>query len=439
MHRLHVTLLSLGLLLFTSSACADLNKETLKQLVETGKSGEAYALASKYLEQWEGDPFFDLYYGIAAVDAGHPDEGIFSLRRVVMLQPNNLRARLELGRAYFIRGEDVRAKEEFDRVLAADPPKEVVKNIQPFIAAIKARSYRYKRVIDAYIELGMGSDSNINSAPSDDSLSFTNFTLKLSSDAQKKSDTFSQLSLGGSLEEPLFINTRLFAQFDGKLRSYVTESSYDNATLTAQTGIAWDTDTNHLKWGVMAQNYRLDYQDYRNLVGSFLSWGINVTAATRLGLSGSYSQLFYETQPFHDSQLTTYSVNAVHAIDSRGKTLLFASAFYGKEEALRNLQAARRVTDRNFYGTKVGVQHNSSKLLTVTGSLTGQTARYDNKDILFNERREELYMVASLSAQYAISDSWSIKGDTSYARNESSIDLYDYNRWQALLSIRYDY
>lgn len=47
--------------------------------------------------------------------------------------------RLELARLYFLQGRDALAREHFERVLASDPPPQVVANINRFLAAIKAR------------------------------------------------------------------------------------------------------------------------------------------------------------------------------------------------------------------------------------------------------------------------------------------------------------
>ncbi len=117
----------------------------IAQLNAEGRSAEAYNLAIQQLAQLEGEPAFDLHYGVAAVDTGRASEGAFALERVLMNQPTNDYARLELGRAYFALEEDDRAEREFNQVLASNPPQEVVQNVQPYLRAIDNRRSSVKQ------------------------------------------------------------------------------------------------------------------------------------------------------------------------------------------------------------------------------------------------------------------------------------------------------
>lgn len=147
--------------------------EELRQLVERGQAKEAYARGRRYPDQL-GNPAFDFYYGVAAIDAGHPGEGTLALERYVITYPNNLNARLELARGYFMMGEDARAREEFDGVLKANPPASVRANVARFEEAIKARENRYRTRFTGYAEAGYGYDSNVNGG-----VSSGNITLPL--------------------------------------------------------------------------------------------------------------------------------------------------------------------------------------------------------------------------------------------------------------------
>ncbi|HEX2565736.1 MAG TPA: tetratricopeptide repeat protein, partial [Burkholderiales bacterium] len=101
--------------------------DDVKALVDQGKAADAYALGRQHPEEL-GNPAFDFYYGVAAVDSGHAGEGVLALERYVANFPDNQAARLELGRAYFVLGDDVRAREEFDNVQKTNPPANVQAN-----------------------------------------------------------------------------------------------------------------------------------------------------------------------------------------------------------------------------------------------------------------------------------------------------------------------
>src|SRR3954470_19677192 len=131
--------LALGLPLAAAAAPAD----EIKALSEQGKAAEAYALGKKYPEEL-GNPAFDFFYGVAAIDAGHAGEGVLALERYIANFPDNQAARLELARGYYVLGDDARAREEFDTVLKTNPPVTVQANVQRFMDAIRARESRYQ-------------------------------------------------------------------------------------------------------------------------------------------------------------------------------------------------------------------------------------------------------------------------------------------------------
>jgi len=135
-------------------AWAALDISPIVKLYATGRAREAYDLARRHLTEGEGDPLFDYYHGLAAIDSGHISAGVFALERVLIANPRDDRARLELARGYFLLEEDLRARREFQAVL--EPPPGVVATIQRHLDAIRLRERRYKTSAAAYLEVGAG-------------------------------------------------------------------------------------------------------------------------------------------------------------------------------------------------------------------------------------------------------------------------------------------
>src|ERR1051325_7895595 len=90
--------------------------DDLRTLVESGRSDEAYATFCTDPDISTRPAGYDLWCGVAAVDLGRPGEGVLSLERHVLQFPDDVRARLELARAYFYAGDNVRSREEFEAV-----------------------------------------------------------------------------------------------------------------------------------------------------------------------------------------------------------------------------------------------------------------------------------------------------------------------------------
>ena len=154
---------ALLLLAFAGNAVASVDINRLKSLINTGQAEQAYSYAASEVSRYEGDPVFDYYYGIAAIDSGHASEGVFALERVLLTEPNNHAARLELARGYYILEEYARSRQEFNTVLEVSPPEEVRDRIYAYLDAIRLQEGRYATTSTTYFEFGVGTDTNVNS------------------------------------------------------------------------------------------------------------------------------------------------------------------------------------------------------------------------------------------------------------------------------------
>lgn len=116
--------------------------DQLENLVQQGRWDEAWEAVQALRMEEEGEPRFDLLYGIVLLARGEPDAAIFPLERTVLMAPANLRARLELGRAYFEVGRWDDARAQFQRVQSSNPPPNVQANVDRFLAAIEREEDR---------------------------------------------------------------------------------------------------------------------------------------------------------------------------------------------------------------------------------------------------------------------------------------------------------
>ncbi|MCK4706246.1 MAG: calcium-binding protein, partial [Gammaproteobacteria bacterium] len=178
---------------YSNNALAEIDINRLKQLFDSGNSQQAYDYAMTELLTSEGDPVFDYYYGASAIDVGQSNEGIYALERVLVSQPNNHAARLELARGYFTLQEYDRARAEFKLVLSINPPDGVREKIYAYLDTIRLQESRYQSTSTAYIELGYGTDSNINSGPDNPTIIFLGQTGQLDPSALEQKDKFSTL------------------------------------------------------------------------------------------------------------------------------------------------------------------------------------------------------------------------------------------------------
>lgn len=129
---------ALLLALLSANALAGVT-EDIKGLLEQNRYSEAFQLGQKNADLF-GEPAFDFFYGIAAIESGRPGEGVLALERYVLSYPDNRNARFNLARGYYVLGEDQRARDEFEALLNTDVSDEQRINIERYLDALRARS-----------------------------------------------------------------------------------------------------------------------------------------------------------------------------------------------------------------------------------------------------------------------------------------------------------
>ena len=87
------------------------------------------------------------------------DEAIAAFRAMLVRRPALVRVRLELARAFFLKGEDKLATRHFEQVLAGKPPAAVALNVNRFLNIMRTRKRWSLRVGAAFLP-----DSNIGAA-----------------------------------------------------------------------------------------------------------------------------------------------------------------------------------------------------------------------------------------------------------------------------------
>ena len=168
------------------------------------------------------------------------DEAIAALRDILVDRPRLVRVRLELARAFFLKGEDELSQEHFERVLAGKLPKPVVFNIRRFLTEIRAR-----RRWSGHFGFSIAPDSNINSA-SDDKviwLRLGHFLLPFQRDpkAGAKSGVGVVMWGGWEYQYPIDNGTRLRAGFDLSRREY-SGGKFDQTYVGVHAGPRWRLD-----------------------------------------------------------------------------------------------------------------------------------------------------------------------------------------------------
>ena len=285
-------------------------------LMDAGRFMEAVAILGPLVQRQvvHADTLF--LYGLAATGAarqpGVPDDtrdalldqAIASFHTMLIGRPGLVRVRLELARAFFLKGEDSLARGHFERVLAGRPPAPVVANVQRFLAEIRAR-----RRWTMYLGAAVSPDSNIGGA-SDEQIIYIN-DLPFRRDAEELTTSGIGVSVwtGGEYQHPLGDRLRLRLGGDLSRQDY-GGSKFDQTFVSAHAGPRWlvdkDTDVS------LVANAR------RRWTGTTLSYddlGVRVEAGRRLTprirVSGraSWYRRDHRTRDFLDGPVLNFSLS----------------------------------------------------------------------------------------------------------------------------------
>jgi hypothetical protein len=432
--RLIAGLVILGL---SCSAWAepDFDLNHMKDMFNKYQRRQAYEYASQYLSQLEGDPYFDYYYGVSAIDAGFASQGVFSLERVLMQFPQDHVARLELARGYFILEEFARSRQEFEAVLATDPPDGVKRTAYLYLDRIRLEEARYRTTVSGFIELGAGYDSNVNSAPGD------TFNGLLTPESTSQEDGFYNLSGSAQLAYPFAPGWKINIVGIGNLKKNRDFSQYDTTTGTVQTGISLKTKSSQYNLDLVAQAFLLDGESYRTLTGANAGWVYQNTEQSSFTTSLQFARLSYETYSILDSDLITLNLGYSKEFTASLAPVLFTTLKLGNENAKSDSAGAEANTSRDIYSLRAGVALSFSSRFILQVALGSQGSRYKGEQVTepVGTKRRDTYNTADLSLFWLLNKDWRVDTRIAYSKNDSNVPLREYDRLLASINVNYNF
>jgi tetratricopeptide (TPR) repeat protein len=406
----------------------------LSDLIEQGKSKQAYQLSLEHITEFEGDPAFDLQYGTAAIDSGQVSEGVFALERVHFLEPQNYLASLELARGYFLLKQYTKAAVLFNQVIATSPPNNVQVRIRRYLDLIDNKTKIPPTKFNSFVELWAGHDSNINSGPSGQ----TDVVI-LSDNALGRSDPYFNLRAGASINHAYSPENSLLFDASIDSRIYDTEHEQDFGTLNLSAGHLWKVDGAQYQLKFNLQKYELDNHNYRDLLGASGVWTKQLSRTSIVKVFGGVNSLAYDGQTWRDSTQVNLGANYLLAGAGGWKPLYFMGAFVGDEDPEVSGIISDSQVDRLFYGGNIGVQLSPIKDINVTPVLTYQVSKYKAEDWIYNIKRKDRFAMFNINMEWIIDPNWTLLANYSYTDVGSNIELYRYDRQQTMLGIRYNF
>jgi hypothetical protein len=432
--------IGIGLLAALTSACAAFAApaDEVKALLDKGDAAGAYALGKNHPDQL-GDPQFDFYFGVASIDSGRAGEGVLALERYAINFPDNFNARLELARGYFVMGDDLRAREEFDAVLNTKPPPAVVANIERFLDALRSRESTYRTTAGLYVEAGFGYDSNVNGGVGNANINLPVFgRVAIGQAGVETGSSFSWLAVGGQISHPIAPGLAVFAggQLDGKFNRLNAAQPFDQGNIAVNGGLSYFKDRNFYRLTAAHSEVSVDYNRFRNVDSLSGEWLHQLDELQTISPFVQTARFSYTgDNQVRDADFLATGIGYRKAFIDSWQPLLTLSVNTGKEHNTEG----RPDLGREIYGGRVALAITPIPKWALSVGGTYQKSRYDGPDLLLGTTRSDNYYAADAVASYAYTRDLSLRAELLLSKNESNLELYTYRRDMLTFKIRYDF
>lgn len=435
------TFLAAVLPLTCGSALAQvLDFEAIEAMIKRGEVVQAYGLLDPHEYNYAGDADFDYLFGIAALETGHPERSRVALERLLLNNPELTGARLTLGRAYAALGDKVRARSQFQLVLAANPPQATRDLVAGYLAALDAETAPVPTTrAAAFVEGSIGRDSNINLATTADQvfvpLFGVNFSLPPASVAL--GSNYLGAAGGAALEHDFSSRYSAYGAVNLKFQDNAETALYNSQEVEARAGLQYAQGPHLARLGLVSDRYVLGGQGYRDIDGVLGEWRLQTGQRDQASLFAQDSSIRYlqpDAASFSGDQALG-GAGWLHSFDDSGRSYLFGGVFGGRDRATDH----REDGDKAILGARAAAQGAIGGTADWFGYVSTASGRYDLINPNYLVRRRDLQYDAGIGINWRFAADWTLRPQFSFTRNDSNIELYDYNRYDLSITLRRDF
>lgn len=437
-----IALLSMHIQLFAAENSSP-NAE-MDRLITAEQHQEAFDLGTANLEEWEGDPEFDFLYGLAALESGNPNEGVFALERVAATATDGVlreRARLELARAYFVTNNLTASENLFNLVLTNDPPGNVAQNIEAFLLLIETRrEAQLESNISWTVSSFIGSDSNVNSATTIGTIDTPVFgDIELDPSGQQIEDQFSNTRAEMEYRYMFTRDRFISAGVDFTHLNNFETDQFDIDILKGSVEYNWGSNVDRFTVGTSATNVILDNNGFQDSIAANASWQHAAANAWFYSLSGSYTQARYDTSNGQDTNdlrdidqfLLTTGVTKVNGGFTHSANLYWA------DEDPQDKDAGEH-NGREFWGLAYSLLYQLTPEHLPYLRLSYQEVEHDaHHPVFLRTTRHDDIESATAGWFYQWNRNLTVNGEATYSEDVSNIPLFDHNRFKFQAGFRY--
>lgn len=422
---LSILLLATGLLFSQQLKANEADYKQALNLFNEQQYEAAYQAFTKLVESDYGSVKYNFHLARSATLSNRFDEAIVTYERILILSPDNTRSKLELGKLHFQQASYTLSESYFRSALQDNVPLQVEENIQLFLAKIK--KLQNKSSLTGALIVGIGHDSNVNSAPYADSwympafgVDFNNSTDQIESNFHQETAIINHYydatdEYGFGIKNNLLLYSKSLpgeSDYNILFTRYTPSLVFDFGDTQLETALEY----NYMHYG--SESYLESYGFAPKITYNSQVNG-NTTAQVKV-LKKHYLQTANQNKDALHTKLNLQHQKLVGA-----KLSLSVNASLQQE---RKDSGDRYDVDFDSVSLQVAVNYELPNGWRLGGSAGIKNTTYIDDNPFFSDNRQDNNRQLALSASKRIDKSLSAQISVSRTLNESNLEPYAYDK-----------
>jgi len=410
--------------------CLDVRTAPGLRAKRAGHLAVAYRMLSDLTLKEPGKPRANFALGLVCCSLADYARAQLAFDRVLAANPGNDRARLELANAYLAGGQPAPAKAEYRTVLARNPPPDVEKNIKAALKQAQKAMSKWEYSVRA--EAGWQHDDNVNVGPDSRTIriapvlvgetAITELTIQEASRPIKSDGLYGSLGLSVTYDMGEKNAWLLAADLSLYQNSLSGADPYETFLEQAAFGFRYLGERTVLSLPAAATLVNYGHEPLVNVFGfnPVHRRAFGVSGDLELLTSATYEQRNYHTLADRDGYSISCGETATKYLGRRGHRL-YAGIAASHDQT--NSAVYRATTFSGTTGGELVLPYD----IACFGRYRLAHSAYDEAEILAPERRKDWQNQFTVGIRRS-SRLWGVEISYQLTDNDSTFDLYQYNR-----------
>lgn len=424
---------------FISPISANQLDNVIKQaqdLLAQNKPKQAFDLLSPVADDYAGNAEFDYIFGLILLQLKHNTLAVLALERAFMMRPEHLQTQLSLVEAYQ-RLNNVEMAEQLLEQIKQQPKYKVTTKIE----TKKTQEFNIDYNFSGFLGAALGYDDNLTNGPNDNKIELPVVShlgpIFVGDTLEKDQDFFSSVNAGGVINLIFPYTFGLNAGFYGNRRNNDTREDEDTSLFSAWLGGSYQWGENKFNLTFQQQNIWLNDEDYNNQYSVLGQWARSFYSSSLLTLYAEGKISRYPNAKNIDAD--SYILGSVfYQQFNTFFSPLLSVELYGGENQISD-------SGYSYLGfANIGMRFGSRFIISANDFFYLNTGfehrRYKEENPFFLTTRDDRrYSVNGIYTHYLFNRQLALSVQGTWQLNESSVELYDYQRNFATLSFQWNF